>query len=117
MSIDWEEILGEEENIADAYDSHVSEYMDIYFDSSDSRNYAVKGEYIIGIWNGEEVRFKRIWGGYEFSEQEITDLLNGKEIRFRYTINKNEQDIIGKLAYLEYKNNSYIGFSPSNWKK
>ena len=56
-------------------------------------------------------------GGYEFSEQEITDLLNGKEIRFRYTINKNEQDIIGKLAYLEYKNNSYIGFSPSNWKK
>lgn len=106
MAIDWEEILGEEENIADAYDSHVSEYMDIYFDSSDSRNYAVKGEYIIGIW-----------GGYEFSEQEITDLLNGKEIRFRYTINKNEQDIIGKLAYLEYKNNSYIGFSPSNWKK
>ncbi len=106
MGFDWEEILGEEENIAEAYDELVNKAME---DNDDL--------YVFGDWNGETVRFKRKWCNHEFSEQEINDLLSGKEIRFRCTVTKNEQDVIGKLEHLEYKGTKYIGFSPSNWKK
>ena len=106
MGFDWEEILGEEENIAEAYDERVNKAME---DNDDL--------YVSGDWNGENVRFKRKWCNHEFSEQEINDLLSGKEIRFRCTVTKNEQDVIGKLEHLEYKGTKYVGFSPSNWKK
>lgn len=114
MGIDWEEILGEEENIAEAYDDLVNKALDDYSDVWQDNN---DNAYVVGIWNGEKVRFKRQWGGHEFSEQEINDLLSGKDIRFRCTVNKNEQDIIGKLERLDYKGTKYVGFYPSNWKK
>lgn len=109
MGIDWEEILDIEENeeLISAYERHV----DTWGDNLDA-------EYVIGNWNGKEVRFKRVWGGYRFTEEEIDTLLNGQEIRFRHTMNGNkEQDIVGKLKELEYKGTKYIGFSPSNWNK
>ena len=117
MGIDWEEILGVEENIAESYDDLVNEAMDEYLDESDEWQRSNNGHYVVGVWNGKKVRFKHKWCNHEFSEQEIDDLLSGKEIRFRCTVTKNEQDVSGKLEHLEYKGTKYVGFSPSNWKK
>ncbi|EFO00269.1 hypothetical protein [Streptococcus mitis] len=117
MGIDWEDILGVEEELAEAYDDLVNEAMDDYLGESDEWQRGNNNHYVVGVWNGEKVRFKHKWGNHEFSEQEINDLLSDKVIRFPYTINKREQDIVGKLEHLEYKGRKYVGFSPSNWKK
>lgn len=119
MGSDWEEILNIEENeeLDSAYERHVDTWGD-NLDFEEDSNPVHTAEYVIGNWNGKQIRFKRVWGGYRFTEEEIDTLLNGQEIRFRHTMNGNkEQDIVGKLEELEYKGTKYIGFSPSNWNK
>ena len=49
MGIDWEEILGVEENIAEAYDDLVNEAMDDYLDESDEWQRSNNGHYVVGV--------------------------------------------------------------------
>lgn len=60
---------------------------------------------------GREVRFKRSWGGHEFSEAEIADLLAGKEISFAAK-SKNDKPYTAKgvLAEQEFKGKTFFGF-------
>ncbi|HFI0213599.1 TPA: DNA topoisomerase I [Streptococcus suis] len=119
MGIDWEEILDIEENedLFSAYERHVDTWgVDLDFEEDSDPVHT--DEYVIGNWNGKEVRFKRVWGGYRFTEEEIDALLNGQEIRFRHTLNGNkEQDIVGKLENREFRGRKYVGFSPSSWNE
>lgn len=39
--------------------------------------------YAVGQWKGEKIKFKRVWGNHEFSDQEIADLLADKTIEFQ----------------------------------
>ncbi len=69
-----------------------------------------------GIWaeTGEEVSFKRQWSGHEFTDQEIADLLAGKEISFEMTSRAgNPYTAKGKLGQQEFNGKSYIGFGLS----
>lgn len=71
-------------------------------------------EKVTGIWSetGEEVTFNRVWAGYRFSDSEIQDLLNGKQIEIRNLKSKKgtAYGVIGKLAEQTYDGNSFIGF-------
>lgn len=55
--------------------------------------------YYYGTFNGEEIKFKRKFMGYEFSDAECNSLLNGAELTFT-GISKDgkEQELKGKLA-------------------
>ena len=57
MGIDWEDILGVEEDLAEAYDDLVNEAMDDYLDESDEWQRGNNNHYVVGVWNGEKVRF------------------------------------------------------------
>lgn len=67
----------------------------------------------IGIWRdsegiGHEVSFARVWGSYDFTDDEIKRLLAGKEIQFRYK----GKEIIGHFQYYTYKQKLCFGFKP-----
>ena len=54
--------------------------------------------YCYGIWNGSEIKFKRTFMGYAFSDAECESLLNGETITFTGTFKTGEQkEIKGKL--------------------
>lgn len=57
-------------------------------------------------WNGSKEQIKTSWGTHQFSEQELTDLVAGKEISFK----SKGRAIVGKLAYQTYKGHKYLGF-------
>lgn len=54
--------------------------------------------YCYGIWNGAEIKFKRKFMGYEFSDAECEQLLNGETLTFTGTFKTGEQkELKGKL--------------------
>ena len=60
----------------------------------------------------KEVKFKRTWGGHDFTEAEIADLLAGKEIQFAAKSKKGKDYTAkGKLAKQEYKGKTFYGFA------
>lgn len=60
---------------------------------------------------GKEVKFKRVWGGHEFTEAEIADLLAGKEIQFAAKSKKGKDYTAkGKLEEQEYNGRKFFGF-------
>ena len=64
-----------------------------------------------GIWNGEEVSFKRVWGGHTFTDEECEQLLAGNTISFEGTTKDgNTYPVTGKLARQEYNGHQYVGF-------
>jgi DNA topoisomerase-3 len=64
-----------------------------------------------GTWNGEEVNVKRVYAGHTFTDDEIKDLLAGKEITIECTGQKGKYKCKGKLDHCEYNGNKYIGFN------
>ena len=61
----------------------------------------------------KEVTFKKVWSGHEFTEKEIKDLLEGKEITFEATSKKgNTYTAKGKLQEQKYKGFKFWGFKP-----
>ena len=46
---------------------------------------AVSSNKIIGICNGRNVDIPRTWSGYRFTDEELTDLFNGKSIKVSAT--------------------------------
>lgn len=59
-----------------------------------------------------DIRFKYVWGGYEFSDDELQSLSKGKTI----TIVKNGKELKGKLALNTYNGAKYWGFKLVNKK-
>jgi DNA topoisomerase-3 len=65
-----------------------------------------------GKWKGKEVTFKRIWGGHRFTDEEVADLLAGKEIMLEglKSSSGREYSVKGKLARQTYNGRKYVGF-------
>lgn len=76
--------------------------------------------YAVGVWKktGKKIKFKRQWSGHKFSDQEISDLLDDKEISFEaMSKSKNKPyEAKGKLEGQTFTKNgrtiNYIGFKP-----
>lgn len=68
-------------------------------------------ERVWGVFEGKKIAFKRVWGGYRFTDDEVKELLAGKEITIDKT-DKNGNKITGKLAQQDYKNWKFYGFTP-----
>lgn len=69
-----------------------------------------ENEYVhMTLPNGEGVRFKRVWSGYRFTDDEVARLIAGYDIRI-----KTDQfnGITGSLDWQEYNGYEYFGFAP-----
>lgn len=73
--------------------------------------------YATGKWKGKQVRFKRIWGGHRFTDEEVADLLAGKTIKVLGLKSKSgkEYGVEGKLANLKYQGRAYVGFDKTGF--
>ena len=71
-------------------------------------------EKVSGTWNGREVTFSRVYGGYRFSDREVTELLAGREIcLFNLTNSKGScYNVKGILAEQEFQGHKFVGFKP-----
>lgn len=67
-------------------------------------------EYVhMQLWNGESVKFKRVWGNHRFTDEELQYLMAGMEVRINTPTTRG---IIGSLDWQEYKGRDYFGFAP-----
>ena len=77
---------------------------------------SVKADKYTGTWNGKQVSFKRVWSGYEFSDEECEKLCDGKTIEIQVTSQKSGKTytVIGDLAWQIFEKDNkkikYIGF-------
>lgn len=95
-----------------------TEYWQGYVDSRDKSRYEgsdnstpeYEEEYVkMQLPNGDNVRFKRNWGGHRFTDKEVEKLIAGMEIRIDTPSSKG---VIGFLDWQEYKGYDYFGFAP-----
>lgn len=65
-----------------------------------------------GLYKGKKkVRFKKTWGGHEFTDDEIQSLLNGDEIEFAATTKDGSvRNVKGTLQEQTYQGHKYWGF-------
>lgn len=82
------------------------------FDGKMARTDFKDDKYYYTRFKGNDIRFKYIWGGYEFSDEELKTLSKGKAI----TIQKNGKDLTGKLALNTYNGAKFWGFTLENKK-
>ena len=84
-----------------------------------------KGEYqrddsnrFKGVWNGKEISISRKWSTYEFNDEELQNLMDGKIITINY---KNKHGYVnplkGRLEEQTYNSNKFVGFKPIFEKK
>lgn len=61
---------------------------------------------------GEELSFKKSWGKYDFTDEEIEKLKNGEEIKIGPFKNKKKKEyyVKGKLGWGTFKGKKYYGF-------
>lgn len=69
-------------------------------------------EYFEGTWKKQDVKVKRVWSGHRFTDDEVADLLAGKEITIKAKSAKTGKTFTckGKLAKQKYNGNDFIGF-------
>ncbi|MTV81217.1 DNA topoisomerase [Secundilactobacillus folii] len=78
------------------------------------KHYPKKAKAVGQTQQGEEVNFNQVWGGHQFSEQEVSDLLAGKEIAFQIKTKRGkEMAVHGKLAKQTYRGHQFWGFKPA----
>lgn len=77
-----------------------------------------------GTWKGEEISFKKVWGGHTFTDAECEALLRGEEITIDCKSAKTGSDYqaTGRLARQTFNGNKYVGFEridnkgiPKSW--
>ena len=70
-------------------------------------------------WKGKPERFKRVWSGHRFTDQEVVALKAGKKIEFQATSTRtgNEYTATGALGYSTFKGHKFFGFQldTSGW--
>lgn len=78
-------------------------------------------EHYEGVWNGESVRFTRVWRGYRFTDAECKALCDGKDIEVKGLVSRKTGKTYGVLARLENLVSSsghpYIGVSQVGYLK
>ncbi|MCY1718487.1 DNA topoisomerase [Microbacterium sp. SL62] len=81
----------------------------------------VQAERAEGVWaeTGQPVKFRREWSGHRFTDQQVTDLLAGREIVFQaFSAKRNNApfEARGKLALQTMERNGksypFVGFKP-----
>lgn len=65
-----------------------------------------------GVFNGEDVSFKRTWSGHDFTDEECEKLCNGETIEIEAVSQKNGKTFKckGKLEKQEFKGKEFYGF-------
>ena len=64
-----------------------------------------------GIWNNKQVSVKRVWSNHRFTDEEVADLLAGKDIIIDAVSSAGKPfKYKGHLADLVYNKKSYVGF-------
>lgn len=65
-----------------------------------------------GTWNGQSVKFKRVWSGHTFTDEECEKLCAGEEIEIEAVSAKTGKSFRcrGILAEQEFKGKTYVGF-------
>ena len=85
---------------------------------------AVTTEKIAGIWKGNPVSFKSVWGGHTFTDEEQKALFADQTITFEYVSGKTgkSQVATGKLENQTYNGAAFVGFKlaprddvPTTW--
>lgn len=70
-------------------------------------------DYATGFWNGKDVKFKKVWNGVTFTQQQIDDLLAGKEvILFNVAGKTGTYNVKGVLEEGTFKGRKFVGFKP-----
>lgn len=66
-------------------------------------------------FEGQNISFKRIWGGHRFTDEEIQKLIQGEKISFSMTSKRGSTYMVtGKLAKQTYKRKHFYGFKKVN---
>ena len=83
-------------------------------DGSDRGSDVANDDYYSGKWKRRNIRFKRVWGGYRFTDEECEILLKGKEVTIEAVSQKtgNSYVVTGKLAEQNYQGRKFVGFKP-----
>ncbi len=71
-----------------------------------------------GLWKGKEVTFSREWSGHTFTDQEVADLLAGKEIEVKTFVSAKTGAKFGAKGRLEeqtYEKRKYVGFKSTGF--
>lgn len=76
-------------------------------------NMTDSAERCTGMFNGEQVSFKKVWSGHEFTDEECQKLLNGEEITIDAISAKTGKSFKckGILAKQEFQGHPFVGFS------
>lgn len=99
--------------------TYVTFIASAYLNSDGSeRQQTPAGDYVVGKWKGKQVRFKRTFSGHTFTDKEIAELLDGKEISFEAVSVKTGSTYTarGKLANQTYNGVKYVGFALNKFK-
>lgn len=72
-------------------------------------------EYCVGTWKKKQIKFKKVFSGRTFTDEECQKLLNGEEIEFEAISKKTGKPypVKGKLANQTYNGAKYVGFKPN----
>ena len=75
-------------------------------------NVMEQAEYAEGTWKRKKVRFKRVWGGHRFTDEEVADLLAGKDVSITGLKSKSgkEYGVSGHLSVMTFNGRKYVGF-------
>lgn len=73
----------------------------------------IREDQVEGIWRGNNIKFKKIFADYTFTDDEIRKLLNDETI----TISSPKGEFTGKLENLEYQGYKYVGFKAEREQK
>jgi DNA topoisomerase-3 len=70
-----------------------------------------------GVWNGQQVSFKREWGGHKFTDAECEALLRGEEIEITDCVSKSGSTygVKGKLSQQTYNGRPFVGFEKTDF--
>lgn len=79
---------------------------------ADASQAAASPDRYSGVWNGENVSFKRIWSGHTFTDDECQRLCAGEVITIEAISSKTGQPYTakGSLARQKYAGHEYVGF-------
>lgn len=82
------------------------------FNKSEFITNGPKAEYCEGMWKGKRVKFKRVWSGHRFTDEECRALLAGEKIEITGLKNADgkEYGVAGMLADQDFKGKKFFGF-------
>lgn len=73
-------------------------------------------DYATGTWNGKQVKFKKSYAGKQFTDEQIQDLLAGKEIQVFGAQGKNGPfNAKGHLEEQVYNGKKFVGFKATGY--